>query len=309
MVPPSRPTHHFTIDVEEYFQVVALERVIRRAWWSRIGSRLQREMEELLELLDAAGARATCFTLGWVAEHHPELVRRLATAGHEIASHGWDHVRVTHQTPAEFRRSVRDSKAALEDLTGAQVLGFRAPSFSIVPGLEWALDILLEEGYRYDSSLFPVRRPDGYGYKSAGRDPHHLDRPSGSLIEFPLTTLRVARVNLPAAGGGYFRLLPYALVRAGLRSCERRSVPGTFYVHPWELDAEQPRLPVPVLTRLRHYGGLARTRARLERLLREFSFRPIADTLREIDLRGAPAPAVTTSAALVTRSSPAGVGA
>ncbi|HEX2781398.1 MAG TPA: XrtA system polysaccharide deacetylase [Gemmatimonadaceae bacterium] len=309
MAPPPRPTHHFTIDVEEYFQVVALEHVVRRSWWGRMGSRVEREMDVLLELLDAASARATCFTLGWIAEHRPELVRRLSAAGHEIASHGWDHVRVTHQSPAEFRRSVRESKAVLEDLTGLPVLGFRAPSFSIVPGLEWALDILLEEGYRYDSSLFPIRRPDGYGYEGAGRDPHQLERPSGSLIEFPLTTLRIGRLNLPAAGGGYFRLLPYALVRAGFRSCERRGMPGTFYVHPWEIDAEQPRLPVSTLTRLRHYGGLAGTRARLERLLREFRFRPIVDTLREIDLRGAHSPAMTLPSTLVAASSTAGVGA
>lgn len=307
--PPPRPTHHFTIDVEEYFQVVALEQVVRRSWWDRMASRVEREMDALLQLLDAASARATCFTLGWVAQHQPQLVRRLAAAGHEIASHGWDHVRVTHQSPAEFRKSVRDSKAALEELTGRPVLGFRAPSFSIVPGLEWAFDILLEEGYRYDSSLFPIRRPGGYGYESAQRDPHHLERPAGSLVEFPLTTLRVAGLNLPAAGGGYFRLLPYALVRAGFRSCERRGVPGTFYVHPWELDAEQPRLPVAIPTRLRHYGGLARTHGRLARLLGEFSFRPIRETLREIDARGGRAPARAMPLTLVSTSQSARVGA
>jgi polysaccharide deacetylase family protein (PEP-CTERM system associated) len=175
---------------------------------------------------------------------------------------------------------VRRSRRELEELTGARVEGFRAPSFSIVPGCEWALDVLAEEGYRYDSSLFPVRRPGGsYGYPGGGRDPHWLVRPPGPIAELPPATLDLWGMRLPAGGGAYFRLFPYGLVRAALRDCEHRGVPGTFYIHPWELDAGQPRFPVPWTTRIRHYGGLDRTDQRLERLLREFRFTTMADTV------------------------------
>jgi len=269
------PAHHFTVDVEEHFQVSAFEPFLPRERWPAMESRVVANVERLLELLAAHGARGTFFILGCVAEAHPEVVRTIARAGHEVASHGWDHRRVTQQTPAEFRESVRRTKAFLESLTGAPVLGFRAPSYSIVAGREWALDVLVEEGYAYDSSLFPVRRP-GYGYAAGARDPHWLERAAGRLAEVPPATLRLAGVNLPAAGGAYFRLFPYGLVRAALRDCERRSVPGTFYLHPWEIDPDQPRLEVPALTRIRHYGGLRRTRPRLERLLAEFSFSSIA---------------------------------
>jgi polysaccharide deacetylase family protein (PEP-CTERM system associated) len=268
--------HHFTVDLEEYFQVAALDTVVSRSHWDRFESRVGRQTLQLLELLADRDARATFFVLGWVAERQPELIRTIARAGHEIASHGWDHVRVTDQTPLEFRASVRRSKELLESVVGAPVIGFRAPNYSIVPGREWALDILIEEGYRYDSSLFPIRRP-GYGYASAAPDPHMLTRPAGQLLEYPPATLRVAGVRLPAAGGAYFRLLPYALVQEALRQCQRRGVPGTFYIHPWEIDPDQPRLPVSPLTRMRHYGCLRRTTGRLARLLNEFRFTTIRD--------------------------------
>jgi polysaccharide deacetylase family protein (PEP-CTERM system associated) len=267
--------HHFTVDVEEHFQVLALEPVVPRERWDSLESRVARNVAVLVELLAARGHRGTFFILGWLAERHPEVVRAIHGAGHEVASHGWDHRRVTLQTPEEFRTSVRDTKRALEDLTGAPVMGFRAPNFSITAGREWALDILIEEGYRYDSSLFPVTRP-GYGYSAGRRDPHWLDRPSGRIAEVPPATLRVLGANLPAAGGGYFRLLPYALARSALREAERRGVPGTFYIHPWEIDPDQPRFEVPLATRVRHYGGLERTIPRLKRLLSEFSFTSIA---------------------------------
>ncbi|MFI5235118.1 MAG: XrtA system polysaccharide deacetylase [Gemmatimonadales bacterium] len=272
--------HHFTVDVEEYFQVSALEPFVARTEWATRQSRVTAGVRELLDLMNAASATGTFFVLGWLAERRPELVRAIAGAGHEIASHGWDHRRVTDQTPAEFRDSARRSKRELEDITGAAVMGFRAPSFSIVPGREWALDILAEEGYRYDSSLFPVRRPGGhYGYPGGRRDPHWLDRPSGRLGEMPPATLDLCGFRLPAGGGAYFRLFPYALVRAALHACAVRGVPGTFYIHPWELDPEQPRLPVGWATRVRHYGGLARTVPRLRRLLQEFRFTAIKETM------------------------------
>jgi len=183
--------------------------------------------EALLGIFEDHGVRATFFVLGWVAERQPELIRTIAAAGHEIASHGWDHVRVTHQTPAQFRDSIRRTKSLLEAITGQPVLGFRAPSFSIVAGREWALDVLIEEGYRYDSSLFPVRRPGGgYGYPNGSADPHWLERPAGRLAEIPPTTLRWCGVRLPAAGGAYFRLLPYNLVRATINALENGSAPA-----------------------------------------------------------------------------------
>jgi polysaccharide deacetylase family protein (PEP-CTERM system associated) len=277
-LPAGMTAHHFTVDLEEYFQVSAFERTVSRFEWERFESRVAGQVARLLELLARHEARATFFVLGWVAVRHAELIRTIARAGHEIASHGWDHARVTQQTPLQFADSIRCTKDALEEISGAPVLGFRAPSFSIVPGREWALDVLIEEGYRYDSSLFPVRRP-GYGYPSGPPDPHWLERPGGRLAEIPPTTLRWCGMRLPAAGGAYFRLLPYRVVQAAFRQCEHRGVPGTFYIHPWEVDPGQPRLAVPWLTRVRHYGGLRRTTQRLERLLAEFRFTAIRDTV------------------------------
>jgi polysaccharide deacetylase family protein (PEP-CTERM system associated) len=272
-------THFFTVDVEEHFQVSAFEGAVHRDDWPRLESRVERNVALLLDLLARHQVKGTFFTLGWIAEHRPGAVRAIAAAGHEVASHGQDHRRVTHQTPEEFRGSVRRSKAVLEQLTGQAVRGFRAPSFSIVPGREWAFDILIEEGYGYDSSLFPIWRPDAYGYPSAPPDPHWIERAAGRLYELPLTTLRIAGRKVPASGGGYFRILPYALTRAAFTGCERRGVPGVFYVHPWELDPEQPRFDVPFLSRWRHYSGLRRTGPRLSRLLADHRFTAIAAAL------------------------------
>jgi polysaccharide deacetylase family protein (PEP-CTERM system associated) len=270
--------HHFTVDVEEYYQVSAFEKVVTREAWDEYPSRVEASTYRLMELLAEHGARGTMFVLGWIAERHPQLVRDLAAAGHELASHGWGHRRVTAETPESFRESVRRSKAVVEELTGRSVWGYRAPSFSIVPGGEWALDVLLEEGYRYDSSLFPVRRR-GYGYPGGGRDPHWLERPGGRLGEVPPATLRAAGATLPAGGGAYFRLFPFGLLDRAFRQAESRGAPATFYIHPWELDRDQPRLPVGLLTRIRHYGGITRAEARLRRLLGTYRFQPIADTL------------------------------
>jgi polysaccharide deacetylase family protein (PEP-CTERM system associated) len=279
-----RISHHFTVDLEEYFQVSALEPCVARSAWDGIRPRLLEQVGPLLDMLARHEARATFFVLGWVAERQPELIRRIVAAGHEIASHGWDHVRVTHQTPAQFRDSIRRTKNLLEAITGQVVLGFRAPSFSIVAGREWALDLLIEEGYRYDSSLFPVRRPGGgYGYPGGSPDPHWLERPAGWLTEIPPTTLRWCGMRLPAAGGAYFRLFPYSLVQAAFRQCERRGVCGTFYIHPWELDVAQPRLNVSFVTRVRHYGGLHKTAPRLERLLADFQFTTVRDTVARFE--------------------------
>ncbi len=258
--------------------MVALAPHVSRDAWPTLPSRVEASVDLILERLAGVGATGTFFVLGWIAERHPELVRRIGDAGHEIASHGQAHRRVTELTPAELRESVRRSRAVLEDAAGRPVVGYRAPSFSITPGMEWALEILLEEGYRYDSSLFPVRRR-GYGYPGGRREPHRLELSAGTLHEVPPTTLRLGGAVLPAAGGAYFRLLPYGLVSAGLRQAERAGHPGTFYIHPWELDPGQPRLPVPPATRVRHYGGVRGTERKLRKLLREFRFQSIATTL------------------------------
>ena len=275
---PGPISHHFTVDVEEHFQVAALEPHVARSHWDTLPSRVERGVRILLELLAEHGAHGTFFILSWVAERQPALVREIAAAGHEIASHGTDHQRVTQLSRDQFRRSVLDSKAILEDVSGHTVVGYRAPSFSITRDVDWALDVLIEAGYRYDSSLYPVRRA-GYGFVGGERDPHQLRRASGTLQEFPPATLQMGTVVLPAGGGAYFRHLPYALVRRGLRDAERRGVPGTFYIHPWELDPEQPRVEVPYPTHLRHYGGLTRTVPRLRKLLSSFRFQSIASTM------------------------------
>jgi polysaccharide deacetylase family protein (PEP-CTERM system associated) len=270
--------HHFTVDVEEYFQVSAFERQVPRREWTSLESRVESTVDTLLNLLARHEVQGTFFVLGWLAQRYPGMVKAIAGADHEVASHGWDHRRVSEQSPEEFRVSVRRTKAVLEDIAQTPVHGYRAPSFSIQPGLEWALDILIDEGYRYDSSLFPISR-SGYGYPRGKRDPHRLQRAGGALAEIPPATVRIAGVNLPAGGGAYFRLFPYGLVRAALRDFQQRGVPGTFYIHPWEIDPGQPRLPVSWATRVRHYGGLHRTVGRLERLLEEFRFQPIAATV------------------------------
>jgi polysaccharide deacetylase family protein (PEP-CTERM system associated) len=263
--------HLFTVDVEEHFHVNAFDRLVAREDWDRLPSRVERNVEVLLELLGRTGAFGTFFVLGWVARRQPVMVRRIADAGHEVACHSFGHRRVRTMAPSEFREDVRVAKATIEDAVGHPVFGFRAPSFSIVPGTEWAFDVLLEEGYRYDSSVFPIRRP-GYGYPGAPIDAYLIRRAAGSLLEIPLATTTVAGIRLPAAGGGYLRQLPLGLIRRAFQEHTDRGAPATFYIHPWEIDPDQPRVAAPFVTRVRHYRGLARTLPRLERLLGEFRF-------------------------------------
>lgn len=265
------PQHLFSVDVEEYFQVSAFENAIDPVSWDHLPSRVERSIDQLLELLDRHHYVGTFFTVGWLTRSHGAMIRRIAEAGHEIGSHSYWHRRVTSQDSDEFREEVRSSRAALEDATGRAIHGFRAPSFSIRPGGEWAFDVLLEEGYRYDSSLFPIRRPD-YGYPGAPARPHLIQRPAGTLLEVPMATTRFAGIRLPAAGGGYLRQLPLRLIRRAFREHGAAQIPGMFYIHPWEIDPDQPRLPVSWLTRVRHYRGLHRTLPRLEQLCREFQF-------------------------------------
>jgi polysaccharide deacetylase family protein (PEP-CTERM system associated) len=281
-----RTSHFFTVDVEEYFQVRALESVVRRDEWLSRPSRVAQSIDALLRILELHGARGTFFVLGWLARHRPDVVRAIAEAGHEIGSHGFWHERVTALDRNSFREDIRSSKAALEDLIGVPVAGYRAPNFSIVPGSEWAFDVLIEEGYRYDSSLFPIRRR-GYGYPGACRVPHLIQRDGGLLAEFPLATTSILAYQVPAAGGGYLRQFPYAVIRRAFREATDRREPATFYIHPWEIDPGQPRLPVSSFNRIRHYRGIDGALARIERLLEEFRFRSIASFLPELEARGA----------------------
>jgi polysaccharide deacetylase family protein (PEP-CTERM system associated) len=260
-----------TVDVEDFFHVQAFADVIPRTSWDELPRRVENNTERLLELCDRAGVVGTFFTLGWVAERHPALVRRIVAAGHELASHGFAHQRVDTQTPEAFRADIVRAHRLLEDSGGVAVTGYRAPTFSLGPRTPWAFKILAEAGYRYSSSIYPVRH-DLYGSPDAPRAPHlHAGT---ALWEFPMTTLRVFSKNLPCSGGGFFRLLPYPLFRAALRRCNAaQRAPGLFYTHPWEIDPNQPRVAgAGRLARFRHYNNLGKTFGRLERLLRDFSW-------------------------------------
>ena len=257
-----------TVDVEDYFQVSALAPHIARSDWERMPCRVERNVEQLLELLGAAAARATFFTLGWIAERYPHLVRRIVAAGHEVASHGYAHRRASEQDEEEFCRDIRDAKALLEDIAGCEVKGYRAPSFSVGAATPWAFACIAQAGYRYSSSIYPVRH-DHYGAPDAPRFAHMT---SAGVLEIPISTVRLARNNVPAGGGGYFRLFPYALSRSLIRRVNQDDgQPAIFYTHPWELDPQQPRIAGTSLkTRFRHYLNLHRTEERLRRLLRDF---------------------------------------
>lgn len=260
-----------TVDVEDYFQVSAFERYIDRDDWDRQPCRVERNVERIVELFGRYDVKATFFTLGWIAERFPELVRRITEGGHELASHGWSHVRVTQQTADQFRADVTRTKALLEDLTGQPVIGYRAASYSIGADNLWALDVLQQTGYRYSSSIYPIRH-DLYGMPDA---PRFAFRPAGEdFVEFPVTTVRVGGRNLPCGGGGWFRLVPYAAMRWAIRRVN--DVDGQaaiFYFHPWEIDPEQPRhRGLDAKTRFRHYLNLEKTESRLVRLLKDFQW-------------------------------------
>lgn len=265
-------TNAMSVDVEDYFQVSAFERIVARDHWSGLESRVVGNTHKLLELFQRHGVRSTFFILGWVADRFPSLVKDIAALGHEVASHGFNHELVYSLTPDQFRQDVRRAKLTIEDAAGCAVRGYRAPSFTVVKRSLWALDVLIEEGYEYDASIFPIHH-DRYGIPDAQRHVHTIDRPAGRIVEVPGSTVRVAGTNVPIAGGGYFRLLPYAWTRWGMKWVnEREGKPVTFYLHPWEIDPHQPRFAVGRLTGVRHYTGLAETLSRLERLLQDFRF-------------------------------------
>ncbi|WP_440997266.1 XrtA system polysaccharide deacetylase [Arhodomonas sp. SL1] len=265
------PRNALTVDVEDYFQVAALEPVIHRREWSRRKCRVEANVDRLLALLDDAGRLATFFTLAWVAERYPALVRRIVAAGHELASHGCDHQRVYEQGRGAFRADVHRARETLEQIGSVPVRGYRAPSFSVDARTPWAAECLWESGYRYSSSVYPVRH-DHYGMPEAPRWPH-APTADCALLELPMATARLVGHNLPAAGGGYFRLLPYAVSRRLLRVANHQGLRPIFYLHPWEIDPGQPRLPgLPLRSRFRHYVNLDRTEGRLVRLLRDFDW-------------------------------------
>lgn len=281
-----------SIDVEDYFQVSAFEDVSPPDKWDNFESRVVANTERILQVLESADVRATFFVLGWVAKRCPDLVRKIAGAGHEVASHGYGHQRVGHLERAEFRHDIQQSKQILEDLVGCEVLGYRAPSYSISQQTPWAFDELLEAGYSYDSSIFPVKH-DFYGMSEWPRfaglavkgitgqwqpaKPDQLNSEQQALMELPITTLRLAGKNLPISGGGYFRLLPYTMSRWGLKRINRVDrQPFVFYLHPWEFDPNQPRMiGARVKSRFRHYLNLHKTESRFKRLLEDFQFVPI----------------------------------
>jgi polysaccharide deacetylase family protein (PEP-CTERM system associated) len=269
-----------TFDVEEYFHAEAFAGVLRPEEWPSLPSRVAASTERLLDLLDRSGTRATFFVLGWVAERQPALVREIHGLGHEVACHGHAHRMIQHLSREEFARDVSRAKTALEDLTGAPVIGYRAPTFSVMRETLWSLDVLAETGFLYDSSIFPIRH-DRYGIPDAPRFPHRLRTAGGGEIaEFPLSTLPLLGQRMPVAGGGYFRLLPYGVTRWALRRLNtREGQPAIGYLHPWELDPGQPRLPVGVLARLRHTLNIGRTEVRLGRLLDDFDWAPVAEVL------------------------------
>lgn len=271
-----------TIDVEDYYQVSAFESSVPFDRWPDYETRVVGNTCRLLEILSFHRVRATFFVLGWIAERHPNLVETIAREGHEIASHGYRHRRIYHMTPDAFREDVRKSKIILEGITGIPVTGFRAPSYSIVEKTIWALDVLQEEGFTYDSSIFPIRH-DLYGMPGAARFPYqHALSEGRSILEIPLSTVRIAGRNLPVAGGGYFRIFPYAYIRWGLERINKQEAqPAIFYLHPWEIDPSQPRLSGSLLSRFRHYTNLGKTEERFKRLLTDFQFCPVRDFIQK----------------------------
>jgi polysaccharide deacetylase family protein (PEP-CTERM system associated) len=286
-----------SVDVEDWFQVQAFARTIPRAEWDALERRVEGATHRILDGFAEARVRATFFTLGWVAERHPALIRRIVAEGHELASHGHGHELVREIGEARFREDIRRAKGSLEDAGGVAVAGYRAPTFSIGRDTPWAHRVLAEEGHRYSSSVFPVSH-DNYGDPDAPRGPHRPD-PAG-VVEIPMTTVRLAGRNLPCAGGGWFRLVPYPLFRQGLRMAtgpqgQGGGLRGVFYFHPWEVDPDQPRVAAPRLSRFRHYVNLRSMMPRVERLLRDFRWGRM-DEVFSAEI-GASAPAGTDAVA------------
>lgn len=290
----SRRVNAMTVDVEDYFQVGAFAAVVKRSDWDGLVGRVEQNTQKILEIFDEAGIRGTFFTLGWVAERHPRLVRQIAEQGHELASHGYDHRPAFSQTADEFRADIGRTRQMLEDISGVPVHGYRAPSFSIDMTIPWVYEVLAEEGYRYSSSVYPVQH-DHYGMPDAPRFVYRPDQNAG-IVEIPLSTVRLFGHNFPSAGGGYFRLVPYALYRRMLRRVNGTDgQPGIFYFHPWEIDPAQPRqIGLSAKSRFRHYVNIHTMQARLQMLLADFAWDRV-DRVFVAHIEGPPcAPETTT---------------
>lgn len=273
-----RVVNALTVDVEDYYHVSAFEACVSRSQWSGFPSRVVASTHKILRALGQAEVRATFFVLGWVADRHPELVRAIAAAGHEVGCHSYWHRLIYRQTPDEFRADLRRGRDVLQAVTGRPVRCYRAPSFSVTRESLWALDILIDEGFTVDSSIYPTHH-DRYGIPGTPLGPHRITRPAGTIAEFPPPVWKVCGYPLPVAGGGYFRLYPYFLTRRGLRAINAQGRPASVYLHPWELDPDQPRLRPGLARALRHYVNLHRTEGRLVRLLRDFAFAPMSEVL------------------------------
>ncbi|MGH7147832.1 MAG: XrtA system polysaccharide deacetylase [Nitrospiraceae bacterium] len=278
-----KPMHCLSFDVEEHFQVSAFWSEARRQQWDKYESRVENNTRKIVELLAQHDTKATFFVLGWVAERYPGLVKMLVGQGHEIASHGYGHELVTTQSPEQFRQDVRKAKRILEDLTGTPIIGYRAPSFTITSQSRWALPILVEEGHQYDSSIYDrFQRSEKAGTHEGS---YPIDTAAGRIWEVSPSTMNLCGIQLPVAGGGYFRFLPYAASKTFLRQLEKQGAQLVMYLHPWEIDPEQPRMDGPWLSRFRHYLNLQKTQERLSRLLTDFKFGPIRDIVFPVTAR------------------------
>jgi len=276
-----------TVDVEDYFQVSAFANSIDQKDWDDHPLRVENNTHRLLDLFDECQLKATFFILGWVAERKKELVLEIARRGHEVACHGYSHQLVYNQTPDVFQEETVRAKNILEDIIQQQVRGYRAASYSITEKSQWALDILAESGFVYDSSIFPVRH-DRYGMPDTPEHPYRLKTPAGhSIIEFPLSTAKIINYRLPVAGGGYFRLYPYWLSRMGLRQINRQQKPFIFYLHPWEIDPDQPKIAASWFSRFRHYNNLDKCESRLRNLTADFQFGTTWEVLGDLGLTDA----------------------
>lgn len=277
--------HALTIDVEDYFQVTAFKDVVARDAWNDLPSRVEANTHAMLRLFDDRGVKATFFVLGWIAERFPTLVEAIAAQGHEVASHGYSHRLIYEQTPDEFRSETDRSKKLLEDIVSMPVSGYRAATFSITQNSLWALQILIECGFEYDSSIFPIRH-DRYGLAGGPEVPHVVEVGDAEILEFPMSTFRAGPLRIPVAGGGYFRLYPYPLTRALLaRQSAKQAAPFVFYAHPWEIDPDQPRIEAGFLSRFRHYLNLGRCEDRLGRLLADFEFSTMRSAFEAFEQR------------------------
>ncbi len=266
-----------TIDVEDYYQVSAFESVVNRAKWSQYESRVEKNTQRILDFLEACQVKATFFVLGWVAERHPTLVKTIHKMGHEVASHGYSHRRIYTQTPEQFREETKQSKQILEDLIGEKVVGYRAASYSITKKSLWALDTLIEEGFLYDSSIFPVWH-DLYGIPNSSRFPYIIRRNGGSIREYPLSTIKLCGMTAPFGGGGYLRLFPPFVTKWAIKRLNHKEKQMSIvYFHPWEVDPEQPRIKGSAFSKFRHYVNLDKMESTLISLLHDFQFAPIRD--------------------------------